>query len=133
MTSLPLRIYEVKFPPGRVVNQDSFPANIAGRCRLAPSFVSTRGNITTMAAHKDDAVDFDWVANKEELEEVLCVLAGSDPENCSYSRVSVAGRIPAGSFCSRKLFYKYKATNVSITNDSSGADLCAVCVYASYM
>lgn len=41
-----------------------------------------------MAVRKDDEVDFDWVANKEELEEVLCVLAGSDPENCSYSRVS---------------------------------------------
>lgn len=50
-----------------------------------------------MAVHKDD-VDFDWVANKEELEEVLCVLAGSDPENCSYSRVS-RGRVPAASFC----------------------------------
>lgn len=58
------------------------------RCRLAQFFVSTRGIITTMAVHKDDVVDFDWLANKEELEEVLCVLAGSDPENCSYSRVS---------------------------------------------
>lgn len=40
-----------------------------------------------MAAQRD-VVEFDWVANREELEEVLCVLAGSDPENCSYSRVS---------------------------------------------
>lgn len=70
------------------------------RCRLAPFFVYTRGIITRMAAQKDNVVDFDWVANKEELEEVLCVLAGSDPENCSYSRVS-RGRVPADSFCIR--------------------------------
>lgn len=42
-----------------------------------------------MAAHKDD-VDVDSVANEEELEEILSVLAGSDPENCSYIRVSCA-------------------------------------------
>lgn len=40
-----------------------------------------------MAAHKDD-VDVDDVATEGELEEVLSVLAGSDPENCSYIRVS---------------------------------------------
>ncbi|XP_054652127.1 putative E3 ubiquitin-protein ligase UBR7 [Dunckerocampus dactyliophorus] len=28
----------------------------------------------------------DLLANEEDLESVLCVLAGSDPENCSYSR-----------------------------------------------
>lgn len=62
----------------------------------------------TMALHKDD-LDFDWVANKEELEEVLCVLAGSDPENCSYSRVS-RRRVPAASLriCS---FPKEMSTN----------------------
>lgn len=40
-----------------------------------------------MAAHKD-VVDVDGVANEGELEEILSVLAGSDPENCSYIRVS---------------------------------------------
>lgn len=38
-----------------------------------------------MAEYKEDADDV--VVNEEELEKVLCVLAGSDPENCSYSRV----------------------------------------------
>lgn len=40
-----------------------------------------------MAANKDDADIDDVFANEEELEKALCVLAGSDPENCSYSRV----------------------------------------------
>uniref|UniRef100_UPI0037E7B9DF putative E3 ubiquitin-protein ligase UBR7 n=1 Tax=Semicossyphus pulcher TaxID=241346 RepID=UPI0037E7B9DF len=39
-----------------------------------------------MAANKDDADIDDIFANEEELEKALCVLAGSDPENCSYSR-----------------------------------------------
>uniref|UniRef100_G3NZN9 Putative E3 ubiquitin-protein ligase UBR7 n=1 Tax=Gasterosteus aculeatus TaxID=69293 RepID=G3NZN9_GASAC len=36
-----------------------------------------------MAANKDTADD---LSNEEDLEKALCVLAGSDPENCSYSR-----------------------------------------------
>ncbi|XP_073339539.1 putative E3 ubiquitin-protein ligase UBR7 [Pagrus major] len=36
-----------------------------------------------MAANKDTDIDD---INEEELEKALCVLAGSDPENCSYSR-----------------------------------------------
>lgn len=40
-----------------------------------------------MAANKEDADIDDILSNEEELEKALCVLAGSDPENCSYSRV----------------------------------------------
>ncbi|CAJ1073684.1 putative E3 ubiquitin-protein ligase UBR7 [Xyrichtys novacula] len=40
-----------------------------------------------MAANNHNGAEIDEIlANKEELEEALCVLAGSDPENCSYSR-----------------------------------------------
>ncbi|XP_034531705.1 putative E3 ubiquitin-protein ligase UBR7 [Notolabrus celidotus] len=39
-----------------------------------------------MAENKDDADNVDVLASEEELERALCVLAGSDPENCSYSR-----------------------------------------------
>lgn len=40
-----------------------------------------------MAAYKEEADIGDIVADEQELEMALCVLAGSDPENCSYSRV----------------------------------------------
>lgn len=43
-----------------------------------------------MATNKDDADIEDIFANEEELERALCVLAGSDPENCSYFRVRIA-------------------------------------------
>ncbi|XP_070698118.1 putative E3 ubiquitin-protein ligase UBR7 [Pempheris klunzingeri] len=39
-----------------------------------------------MAANKSDADFDDFLASEEDLESALCVLAGSDPENCSYSR-----------------------------------------------
>ncbi|XP_059209031.1 putative E3 ubiquitin-protein ligase UBR7 isoform X2 [Centropristis striata] len=39
-----------------------------------------------MASNKEDADIDDAAINEEELEKALCVLAGSDPENCSYSR-----------------------------------------------
>ncbi|XP_068582407.1 putative E3 ubiquitin-protein ligase UBR7 [Cebidichthys violaceus] len=39
-----------------------------------------------MAANKEDSDTDDILSNEEELEKALCVLAGSDPENCSYSR-----------------------------------------------
>ncbi|XP_026209738.1 putative E3 ubiquitin-protein ligase UBR7 [Anabas testudineus] len=40
-----------------------------------------------MAAHTDRESDLDEVpVSEEELEKALCVLAGSDPDNCSYSR-----------------------------------------------
>ncbi|XP_074547724.1 putative E3 ubiquitin-protein ligase UBR7 [Halichoeres trimaculatus] len=39
-----------------------------------------------MATNKDDADTDDIFASEEELERALCVLAGSDPENCSYFR-----------------------------------------------
>uniref|UniRef100_A0A8D2ZLX8 Putative E3 ubiquitin-protein ligase UBR7 n=1 Tax=Scophthalmus maximus TaxID=52904 RepID=A0A8D2ZLX8_SCOMX len=42
--------------------------------------------LARMAAHKEEAELGDIVDNEEELEQALCVLAGSDPENCSYSR-----------------------------------------------
>ncbi|XP_039643049.1 putative E3 ubiquitin-protein ligase UBR7 isoform X1 [Perca fluviatilis] len=46
--------------------------------------VSNHSPDFTMAANKEDSDDI--FANEEELEKALCVLAGSDPENCSYSR-----------------------------------------------
>lgn len=39
-----------------------------------------------MAAHKENSDADEVFANKEELQAALSVLAGSDPENCSYSR-----------------------------------------------
>ncbi|KAK9533658.1 hypothetical protein VZT92_008763 [Zoarces viviparus] len=39
-----------------------------------------------MAATKEDSDTGDILSNEEELEQALCVLAGSDPDNCSYSR-----------------------------------------------
>ncbi|XP_070776926.1 putative E3 ubiquitin-protein ligase UBR7 [Enoplosus armatus] len=39
-----------------------------------------------MAANKDEADTDDVLVSEEELEKALCVLAGSDPEKCSYSR-----------------------------------------------
>ncbi|XP_037603024.1 putative E3 ubiquitin-protein ligase UBR7 [Sebastes umbrosus] len=40
-----------------------------------------------MAASQEEPSDIDDIfSNQEELEKALCVLAGSDPENCSYSR-----------------------------------------------
>ncbi|XP_075874225.1 putative E3 ubiquitin-protein ligase UBR7 [Nelusetta ayraudi] len=66
-----------------------------------------------MAVHKDD-LDFDWVANKEELEEVLCVLAGSDPENCSYSR----------GYVKRQAVF---ACNTCTPKDRDPAGICLAC------
>ncbi|KAM7375846.1 hypothetical protein PAMP_005613 [Pampus punctatissimus] len=39
-----------------------------------------------MAANTENSENDDFLSNEEELQEALCVLAGSDPENCSYSR-----------------------------------------------
>ncbi|XP_071354876.1 putative E3 ubiquitin-protein ligase UBR7 [Trachinotus anak] len=39
-----------------------------------------------MAANIEQPDPDDFLADEEELEKALCVLAGSDPENCSYSR-----------------------------------------------
>lgn len=50
-------------------------------CVLLHSLLSPQ-----MAANRDTDADVDDI-NDEELEKALCVLAGSDPENCSYSRV----------------------------------------------
>lgn len=83
-----------------------------------------------MAVHKDD-LDFDWVANKEELEEVLCVLAGSDPENCSYSRVS-RGRVPAASFCICSFTKEMRRMN-ELKINRNGAMVCTLCRCALYM
>lgn len=48
-----------------------------------------------MAANKDTADD---LSNEEDLEKALCVLAGSDPENCSYYRVREASRTASIAF-----------------------------------
>lgn len=50
-------------------------------CVLLHSLLSPQ-----MAANRDTDADVDDI-NDEELEKALCLLAGSDPENCSYSRV----------------------------------------------
>lgn len=42
-----------------------------------------------MAAHKDNA-DIAETVDPADLQAAVCVLAGSDPENCSYSRVRKA-------------------------------------------
>lgn len=42
-----------------------------------------------MAAHKDNA-DIAESVDAADLQAAVCVLAGSDPENCSYSRVRKA-------------------------------------------
>lgn len=43
-----------------------------------------------MAADRSDS-DIDAIlVNEEDVEKALCVLAGSDPDNCSYSRVRKA-------------------------------------------
>ena len=39
-----------------------------------------------MAVNKDDTFD-DIQMDEDEIEKALCVLAGSDPERCSYSQV----------------------------------------------
>lgn len=38
-------------------------------------------------AERENDVDIDDIGADEELENALCVLAGSDLENCSYSQV----------------------------------------------
>lgn len=43
-----------------------------------------------MAANKGDSDIDDILTSEEELEKALCVLAGSDPDNCSYSKVGEA-------------------------------------------
>lgn len=40
----------------------------------------------SMAAHKNNA-DVDDIVDAADLQAAMCVLAASDPENCSYSRV----------------------------------------------
>lgn len=44
-----------------------------------------------MAAHKENA-EVDAAVDAADLQAAMCVLAGSDPENCSYSLVRNAFR-----------------------------------------
>lgn len=91
MTSFPAWFfYQVDLPPGTVVNQHSFHANVAGVASRFPLF-PTRGDPEAMAEHNDDVEGI--FSDVEELEEALCALAGSDSNNCSYSQVS-RGRVP---------------------------------------
>lgn len=115
----------VKLPPGTVVNQHSFPANIAGLIPPASPLCPTHGTIKTMAAHKDD-VDFDWVPSKDEIEEILCVLAGSDPENCSYSRVSRSRGPSFLSVCICSFTREIRVIN-ELKSDDKGALTSALC------
>lgn len=75
-----------KLPPGTVVCQHCCAAQIG--LSLCVQFALSL--FPRMAAQRDDSVLDDVVASEEELEKALCVLAGSDPDNCSYSRVRKA-------------------------------------------
>lgn len=99
------------------------------RCRLALfSSLPRRGKIETMAAREDELLDFSCFANERELEEFVCVLGGSDSENCSYSQVSPV-RVPEGSFCSFvRPFYKLKDDRLlNYKPQQLCSDVCPVC------
>ncbi|KAK2826070.1 hypothetical protein Q5P01_020284 [Channa striata] len=66
-----------------------------------------------MAAQRDSDLD-DSVANEEELEKALCVLAGSDPEHCSYSR----------GYVKRQAVF---ACNTCTPSDAEPAGICLAC------
>ncbi|XP_068435742.1 putative E3 ubiquitin-protein ligase UBR7 [Clinocottus analis] len=67
-----------------------------------------------MAANKDDSDSDDILANKEALEQALCVLAGSDPENCSYSQ----------GYAKRQAVF---ACNTCTPNAAEPAGVCLAC------
>lgn len=67
-----------------------------------------------MAANKNDSDSDDIPANAEELERALCVLAGSDPENCSYSR----------GYAKRQAVF---ACNTCTPNAAEPAGVCLAC------
>lgn len=84
--------YESKLPPGTVVCQQSVPCRATTRLFYSQPCSSWTPFLRSMASnlpdsHPDDAL----LVTDEELEQALCVLAGSDPENCSYSRVKHTG------------------------------------------
>ncbi|XP_061751160.1 putative E3 ubiquitin-protein ligase UBR7 isoform X2 [Nerophis ophidion] len=56
----------------------------------------------------------DLIANEEDLEKALCVLAGSDPENCSYSR----------GYVKRQAVF---ACNTCTPNSAEPAGICLAC------
>ncbi|GAA6213586.1 putative E3 ubiquitin-protein ligase UBR7 [Lates japonicus] len=67
-----------------------------------------------MAANKEDPDLDEILANEEELEKALCVLAGSDPENCSYSR----------GYVKRQAVF---ACNTCTPNAAEPAGICLAC------
>uniref|UniRef100_A0A3Q3X049 Putative E3 ubiquitin-protein ligase UBR7 n=1 Tax=Mola mola TaxID=94237 RepID=A0A3Q3X049_MOLML len=76
-TSLPFTQSERELPPGTLVYQ---------RCCGAQSLCSLPLTSSTRMAARENDADVDDIVADEELENALCVLAGSDLENCSYSQ-----------------------------------------------
>uniref|UniRef100_A0A3Q0THH6 Putative E3 ubiquitin-protein ligase UBR7 n=1 Tax=Amphilophus citrinellus TaxID=61819 RepID=A0A3Q0THH6_AMPCI len=68
-----------------------------------------------MAARKGDSDINNILSSEEELEEALCVLAGSDPENCSYSK----------GYVKRQAVF---ACNTCTPSDAEPAGVCLACV-----
>uniref|UniRef100_A0A665WQP4 Putative E3 ubiquitin-protein ligase UBR7 n=1 Tax=Echeneis naucrates TaxID=173247 RepID=A0A665WQP4_ECHNA len=66
-----------------------------------------------MAANKEES-DPDGLFTSEELEKALCVLAGSDPENCSYSQ----------GYVKRQAVF---ACNTCTPRDAEPAGICLAC------
>lgn len=81
-----LHVVWANLPPETAVCQYCCSAH-ASVGIFACVFVSCYPCIARMATCKDGADIDDTLTNEEELDKALCVLAGSDPENCSYSRV----------------------------------------------
>uniref|UniRef100_A0A3B4H6W1 Putative E3 ubiquitin-protein ligase UBR7 n=1 Tax=Pundamilia nyererei TaxID=303518 RepID=A0A3B4H6W1_9CICH len=67
-----------------------------------------------MAANKGDSDIDDILTSEEELEKALCVLAGSDPDNCSYSK----------GYVKRQAVF---ACNTCTPNDAEPAGVCLAC------
>uniref|UniRef100_A0A3B5A6J3 Ubiquitin protein ligase E3 component n-recognin 7 (putative) n=1 Tax=Stegastes partitus TaxID=144197 RepID=A0A3B5A6J3_9TELE len=67
-----------------------------------------------MAAHKEDSDTDDVLPNEEELQQALCVLAGSDSENCSYS----------GGYVKRQAVF---ACNTCTPSGAEPAGVCLAC------
>lgn len=67
-----------------------------------------------MAAQTEDASVEEVAVSEEELERALCVLAGSDPDHCSYSRVREASctaslqPAPLSAYCRLVAFSKHE-------------------------
>uniref|UniRef100_A0A3B4H9L5 Putative E3 ubiquitin-protein ligase UBR7 n=1 Tax=Pundamilia nyererei TaxID=303518 RepID=A0A3B4H9L5_9CICH len=75
---------------------------------------SSLPSLPRMAANKGDSDIDDILTSEEELEKALCVLAGSDPDNCSYSK----------GYVKRQAVF---ACNTCTPNDAEPAGVCLAC------